>query len=110
VKPADRSCTIIVRARRLDDDLVLTVEDDGVGMVGTEIERLNRALGDATEIQGAHIGLRNVNQRTRLLFGDGYGVTLHPNDADPLTSGLRVVVRLPAIVERGKNPTSVTQE
>jgi LytS/YehU family sensor histidine kinase len=55
---------IIVRARRLDDDLVVTVTDNGPGPGG-----------------GAEgVGLSNTNARLREMYGDSYRVVLRPAD------------------------------
>ncbi|MBE5767732.1 MAG: sensor histidine kinase [Clostridiales bacterium] len=59
------------------NDLVFTVTDNGKGMTSEELERLNASLsvhGDAPYEN--HIGCTNVHERLRLLFGEGYGLTI----------------------------------
>ncbi|HEY7442679.1 MAG TPA: sensor histidine kinase, partial [Vicinamibacterales bacterium] len=57
---------ILIRSR-LDNGLaIIEVEDDGTGM---SEERLSTALGGG-------IGLSNVNERLRVIYGEGYGLKL----------------------------------
>lgn len=104
VKPAGRPCAIAVRARRRGDNVVVLVEDDGVGMPEAEIEQLNHDLVGFTEIEGEHIGLRNVNQRARLLFGDAYGVSVFSGSSSGCGRGITVELVIPS--ETGKNPAN----
>ena len=57
---------IIIRSRRDNGHAIIEVEDDGLGM---SRERLSTALGEG-------IGLSNVNERLRVIYGAGYGLKL----------------------------------
>ena len=73
------------------DDVVLTVEDNGVGMTEEQCrEILHREAGDRTGI-----GIKNVNDRIRIYFGKGYGLTI----TSELDVGTRVVIRIPKLLE-----------
>ncbi|MCS7044389.1 MAG: histidine kinase [Bryobacteraceae bacterium] len=67
------------RGRRL----VLTVEDDGVGM---EEERLRSILAQPG------IGVSNVNERLQVLFGSNYNLSITSQPGE----GTRTVIELPA--------------
>ncbi|GAA4834460.1 histidine kinase [Luteimicrobium xylanilyticum] len=83
-KPAGGSVT--VRARDLDREAVITVEDDGVG---EDPERIRRILaGDATLDS---LGLHNVDERLRSVFGDEYGLVVETAPG----AGTKVSVRIP---------------
>jgi len=58
--------TIHIRAEREDGQLVLTIADDGVGMPE---ERVAEALTRG-------IGVRNVHERLRVMYGPGHGLAL----------------------------------
>ncbi len=58
--------TILIRAERQDGQLLLTIADDGVGM---PIER-------ASEVLTRGIGVRNVNERLRVMYGPDHGLEL----------------------------------
>ncbi|WP_440063635.1 sensor histidine kinase [Streptosporangium sp. OZ121] len=68
----------------------ISVEDDGVGM---EPDRLRRILaGDADERSGAGgVGLVNVDERLRQVYGDEYGLVAETAKG----AGTKVSVRLP---------------
>jgi len=57
---------IIIRSRRDNGHAIIEVDDDGLGM---SQERLSTALGEG-------IGLSNVNERLRVIYGAGYGLKL----------------------------------
>ena len=57
---------IVIRSRRDNGYAVIEVDDDGLGM---SEERLSTALGEG-------IGLSNVNERLRVIYGAGYGLKL----------------------------------
>ena len=73
------------------DDLIISVEDNGIGMDPTEInlqlENSNLALVE----RGNSIGLLNINARARMLFGNHYGITI---SSEP-DKGTTVFLRIP---------------
>ncbi|MGW4425245.1 sensor histidine kinase [Streptosporangium sp. NPDC004631] len=68
----------------------ISVEDDGIGM---DPDRLRRILaGDADERSGTGgVGLANVDERLRQVYGDEYGLVAETGEG----AGTRVSVRLP---------------
>ncbi|GGG12441.1 sensor histidine kinase [Paenibacillus aceti] len=69
-------------SRNADADLVITVEDDGVGMEPERLEWLRSMLLDSPKellsSKGAgSIGFANVNARIKLMYGAHYGVDVH---------------------------------
>jgi len=83
--------TITITGKIEDDDLILSVMDNGIGM---KPELLAKMLSDETESsKGSGYGLKNINQRLKLSYGDKYGLTY----SSEYGSGTRVDIRLPAI-------------
>lgn len=70
IKPLRRQGIISIRAFQRDSRLMVEVEDNGVGMSQDEVNRLNEDLNEKYVLKEEHIGIRNVNQRIRLLLGD----------------------------------------
>jgi two-component system sensor histidine kinase YesM len=72
--------TIIVRACRVNgDEVLLEVEDDGVGFTSYKLGQVQSKLnGDTGEIrlQETGFGLENVNERIKLYYGKQYGVSI----------------------------------
>jgi len=78
IRPARKSGTIAVRCKAAGSDLIIEVTDDGVGITNEQAQQMNEKLSRDSGFASEHIGLGNVNQRIKLLFGDNYGVTLAP--------------------------------
>lgn len=72
IKGANRRGTIRVAARVHGDRLRVTVADDGCGIGAEELAALRAGILEASRsLDADHIGVRNVAQRMRLVFGDG---------------------------------------
>lgn len=67
------------------------VVDNGSGMSPQELDRYNRSFAEDGGMLSLHIGLGNLNQRIRLLYGDAYGLRLFETDG----GGLSVDVKTP---------------
>lgn len=78
-----------------EDSLMIRVEDDGIGMDIQKVEELNRSIQVADNLTqtGLNIGIRNVNQRIKLTFGDAYGIFIKST----LHYGSQFDIRLPLI-------------
>ncbi len=73
---------IRIRARR-EKDVLLEVEDNGIGIEGLEGERQYR-LEEVTNITFG-IGMSNVNKRIQLIYGEEYGITVFRNQSGGTT-------------------------
>ncbi|MGG1518853.1 histidine kinase [Paenibacillus oryzisoli] len=85
-----------------DGDLVIVLEDNGVGMTPEQLASLNKQLSanqlaEAKLHQGSGnsggIGLMNVHRRIQLLFGEQYGLRMESE----LGMGTRVFMRFPDV-------------
>ncbi len=70
-------------------DAWIVVSDSGTGMGRLEIEEMNRSISVHDDSFG--YGVRNVNKRIELMFGQPYGLRFTANE----NGGVTVVVRLP---------------
>ena len=82
----------IVAREEAGEKLVLAVEDNGRGMDAETVRRIVSQL-DRPEAEAEHedhysIGLSNVHQRIRILFGEPYGLSI---ESEP---GVRTVVSI----------------
>lgn len=58
-----------------DNNIILIVSDDGVGIEKDALDELNKTLSETSFTnEKSHIGLSNVNQRIKIIFGDSYGI------------------------------------
>ena len=87
--------TIVVRARQdTRDEVLLEVEDDGVGFTPDRLARLQAELSDDSgQIQADNgFGIGNVNKRIRLYYGRQYGLSINSDCA----TGTRATLIIPA--------------
>ncbi len=91
VEPKTGSGTVRVQAGVRGDDLVLVVEDDGVGIPEGRLQVVTeRGVGS-----GLGIGLFNVQRRLRAIYGEAAGLRVESEEG----RGTRVTVWLPRRVE-----------
>lgn len=58
-----------------DNNIILIVSDDGIGIEKDALDELNKTLSETSFTnERSHIGLSNVNQRIKIIFGDSYGI------------------------------------
>ena len=81
---------IRISISRKDSDLLVVVEDDGVGMEKEQLEELRSNMNRRNE-NGTHIGMQNVHQRIRLRYGENYGLELDSASG----VGTKVKIRIP---------------
>ena len=98
VDPMDDCGEIFIRVKKEEDLLVLSVEDNGIGMSEEEVSLL---LTDSNRKRkhGSGVGLVNINNRLQILFGKEYGLFI---ESEP-DEGTRVSIRIPAITYTEKN-------
>lgn len=77
---------IIIKAFFQDDDLLFTVEDDGIGIAPEVLENILTSPAGRSGI-----GIKNVHERIQLTFGSAYG--LHIESEEDV--GTLVTIRLP---------------
>ena len=88
VEPKVGNARISIVAVRRGGDLVLSVTDNGVGI---QEERLALLLDGTAEDDSDKIGLKSVDKRIKILFGQSYGVRIQSKDGE----GTKVVLVMP---------------
>ncbi|MBP1991676.1 sensor histidine kinase [Paenibacillus eucommiae] len=76
IKPKQGQGIIRISGCMADGHIQLEVADDGVGMERERMEEMNVAMTDDYSEPGDHIGIKNVNQRIKLTFGEPFGITI----------------------------------
>ncbi|MDU4976668.1 MAG: histidine kinase, partial [Hungatella hathewayi] len=71
IKPLDSPGQITITVQEEGEKLIFTVSDNGAGC------RPDAAAADNPSRPGK-VGLKNVDERLKLYYGPGYGVTIHP--------------------------------
>lgn len=82
---------ITIRAKETKEAVFLIVEDNGNGMSDKQLRNILHCDGN----KDYGIGLKNVNDRIHIYFGEQYGVFLESE----MDEGTKVTIRLPKITQ-----------
>lgn len=88
-KPDIESCEIRICARREEQDIVFSVQDDGPGVDVKEMQKETQQ--DIRTAQHGY-GVRNINFRLKFCFGEKYGVTYLESE-----KGTHVEIKIPVM-------------
>lgn len=61
---------IFIGVRSEGANVIVTVQDDGVGISQDKLNHLRREINDFSQLGVRHIGLKNVNERLKLIYGE----------------------------------------
>ncbi|MFF0448747.1 sensor histidine kinase [Streptomyces sp. NPDC004609] len=81
------ACRITIAAQDAGAEAMVTIEDDGVGMDPAELRRILAGERPAS----AGIGLSNVDERLRQVYGDDHGLVIETG----VGAGMKITVRVP---------------
>ncbi len=97
---------VIIEVIVTEKNLILTISDNGSGIDGTTLDKLNRRIHsqnmrvedeDSQKQRNTGIALPNIHKRIQLLFGEEYGVNVYST----VGQGTDVEITIPAKDERG---------
>ena len=96
---------ITVRGEKKDDDIYITVEDNGMGMSEEVVDNI---LSDNEKVpkHGSGVGLINVHNRIQLMFGSQYGLQVYSEPDE----GTRIVIHIPAIPYNDQNRVELEKQ
>ena len=96
----DGSGCITIKAQLCDDNLILSVEDNGVGMTQTQIEEIfqdrNEKKSNDKKVTG--LGIKTIHEMLKIACGHQYGLEIQ----SLLNNGTKVRLVLP-IINREEN-------
>lgn len=96
--------SIYLSARKENKIIYFTVKDDGVGMASETLEQLQKLLeekpkfGELSQHANESIGLKNINARIRLYYGEDYGLSVKREQG----CGTTVQIKIPELAEETK--------
>lgn len=100
IRGVDYEGLIEISGQEKNENLILTVEDNGKGI---DIEKMAALIGGISDAETGETGdgsqgtgVRNVHERIRLYFGTEYGLTWENLEG----SGTRITIKVP--IERGR--------
>ncbi len=80
-----------IRIQEDGDDILVEVNDNGVGISLEKLNELNNRMKDQDyQSNGNSIGLHNVHQRISLLYGDKYGIRMDSVEGSGTTMSMNL--------------------
>ncbi len=73
----ETSGKITISGYKVQDNVVFTVSDDGLGITDEEIERIKQKLAGESNTTDDMFALMNTNQRIKNYYGDQYGIEIY---------------------------------
>lgn len=89
---------IVVESTIMDEALLITVSDDGIGMNEQELRQLYERFDNREYQNGKSIGIMNVQNRIKINFGEKYGLTVESETG----IGTSVTMKLPVMEQTGR--------
>lgn len=95
---------ISISVQRISDVMVIEVSDNGTGMDDNDVEEYNKLfIGQESKFSGSTgIGIRNVHERIRLLYGEAYGLMLKKGESKGTVAKIHIPLIPP---EQKKHPS-----
>jgi two-component system sensor histidine kinase YesM len=87
-KMAEKKGCITIRVSDHPKGIGIAIADNGVGMREEEIKRMNQLISKYEAEFG--YGVRNVNRRIQLYFGQKYGINYSKNEAGGVTANVLI--------------------
>lgn len=83
-------CQILVEAKKQDGKIILSIQDNGLGIEEETLKRLqnNESLDSP---KGMGIGIQNIDERLKMTFGSDYGLFI----TSVIGEGTRIEIRIP---------------
>jgi len=91
LQPKEHGGRIMIQAKEVDEDIIINIIDDGVGM------DVQKRCFLTTTLSAECIGLSNVHERLKGQYGAGYGLSI----SSTLGSGTTVTLRIPKKIGNG---------
>jgi two-component system sensor histidine kinase YesM len=90
--PADKKGLIIIKGLRKNKNIYFKIVDNGVGIAPEKVEEINKILKGELKIddQQKYFGLRNVNQRLKLMYGGSSGLQVESIENEKTMVTIRI--------------------
>lgn len=72
----DENGLLTVHIFKEKNDIIIEVKDNGAGIDFYRLNEIRKGLKQGKSIEEGHIGINNVNQRLRILYGEDHGVSI----------------------------------
>lgn len=90
------SGTIIITSQIVQNDLIITAYDDGIGMNKEQLEKIKKEFYEDNLQKNNSIGLANIDKRIKINFGEQYGLNIQSEYG----IGTTITICMPVIYEK----------
>lgn len=91
LKPKEGTGYLYIHIFAEGSDILMRVEDTGMGIPGERVEMLNRELATiSSDQQGTGYGVRNVNDKIKIVFGKSCGVEIRSEEGEGTIVTMRI--------------------
>lgn len=87
---AEKKGTIHISAYNKNDQIVILVHDDGIGISKSDLDKIKS--NEISSKSGSGFGIRNVKERIKLFYGDQYGLSCFSETGKGTTVEIRISV------------------
>lgn len=99
IKPTNKKCILTIKSLLLKDKVLIEISDDGIGMDEDKCSYINNELQTEYIKEENHIGIKNVNQRIKLSFGENYGIEIKSK----INIGTSIIIAVPSDFKKNSN-------
>ncbi len=91
IEPSSKLGKVTVSSRYVDDEVIITVEDNGIGMSRELIDKVLSGEYRSKGFRNTGIGINNADQRLQYCYGPEYRLKIESE----LTKGTKIIIRIP---------------
>jgi len=90
--PSEKKGLVIVKGYRENKNIYFKIVDNGVGIPAAKVDEINKILTGRleTDDQQKYFGLRNVDQRLKLMYGGSSGLRVESVEGEKTTVIIRI--------------------
>ena len=93
---------IIIFGQEMNNEIVLVVKDNGDGISKEKLEKIKENLRTVTRTGESGIGILNVHERIRILYGENYGVDVFSSG-----NGTQILIHVPKKTQRERDENDI---
>ena len=101
IEPRKQKGNISITIKDIGDEVVISVEDNGMGMTSGQLSHIRDEMPDIEKEGHTGIGIRNVDRRIRLHYGEPYGIVIESTYGKGTIVGLRIPKNHRPVTEPG---------
>ncbi|MFV0343426.1 MAG: sensor histidine kinase [Anaerocolumna sp.] len=90
IEPA-KGGKISISIKKANDEIVISIANDGLPLSPTDMDKIEQILAGKSEPGKQHsVGIKNVNERIKLIYGPEYGLLIGINKQNMTESSIRI--------------------